>query len=627
MKGAGTIGQRFFFLDRGRVVFLTTALLLAFAISFVNGFHHPLEKSLLAREGLKYSPYSLVRDYDATNVIGPRIKDVLDGRLYVSDIDLYEYRTASAYWPPLPPLFFYPFSFFTHSVTTVVILTDFIVPPILFFLLATLLFFLLGRRKWMALCFAAIISLFPYAALYLPPSSFGGLKTLVNTLNPFASSAEAFFLTRRESFIPALIPFFSAIIAVLYGVITQRRVFLVLAGILVALNAYSYPFHFIYLGAALAIYFVLAAVERRTLLIKDLLIIAGTAFVALIPFLITQYQLHALPQYADITSRFGIEVGRGFRFWHAPRYIHLLLLAAIVYGVGKRKGRDRESLLVTSFLLAGIFVINMNMFLGYSVQSDHWVNRSILWGITFGYALVGFWILDFLIPRLRYFRRVVPIVGGLIIISLFMNGVRVQTARAKSDYHFRTIPASLDTAFTWLEDHTPTDSVVLTPSLITNYFIPVYTHNKIFAPRTLNTLAPESEIIERLLIAYHLFVVPRSHLEDILKDETSRDFSKDDLMQYELSGSTYLFAFKYKNQSLVTYTEGFADPLITEEVRRDILNQFDSFSCGQCLSRYRADYLFVGPYERLLSSVNFSDNPLLTLVYDTDGVKIYKFTR
>ena len=111
-------------------------LLIAIAVGFINSSYYHFTKYFAVNHGIKYyrSPLS---EYDLTNVIGPRIKQVLEGSALVSDTDTYEYRGLPPFWMPLSPLFYFPFKLFTRSIDTVLIVSDFIFPTVFF-----LLFFL-----------------------------------------------------------------------------------------------------------------------------------------------------------------------------------------------------------------------------------------------------------------------------------------------------------------------------------------------------------------------------------------------------------------------------------------------------------------------------------------------------
>ncbi len=600
-------------------------------IATVNSIQHYFSYSFLRADGKQYQVNSLIWGYDETNVIAPRIKEVLEGRLIASDIDLWEYKSAPAFWPPASPLFFAPFRLFTTSVQTVFIITDALVPMIIFLLLFGIYFFLFDKRKYVSLWCALFTSLYVTASLHLPPTSIEEIKVLIKQLLPLnvGTHLEATFLTRRESFIPTILPFLASFLFAYLTAIKQKRWCALLGGAFLALNAFSYPYHFIYATIGIGLFFVLSSRPRDLAQIRRYGWFILAAALCLIPFAWWQISLRALPQYQDVFSRFGTELGHAFRFDVWKEYVIYLALIGCVWKVDTDRLRKR---FVIALLITNIIVLNLQVILGFSVQTDHWFSREIFLSLFLAYAVVLVRGYDALQTRLPRIRKAVTVCAWLLILSLVIHGIQYSYLRSKTYYTYQTIPAALMEAFTWLSEHTPSDSVVVSPSLVTNSFIPVYTHNNIYIPRGLNTLAPDAEIFDRLFAVYAFFGMSEDRIRLILDPSLNNEYVtwsefEHGWEKYEKSGILYLLSVKYGSKEIGAYQYGRHNKFtLPDDVYQTLLATYRAYECSDCLNKYRADYLFYGPFERAIIDTNLSAYPDLTKVYDQGGVQIFQFT-
>lgn len=618
------------FVRGNNILFVGAILIVTIAVGAANGAGHFFTQKRLAETGQSYHPYSIIKDYDATNVIGPRIRDTLEGRVLVGEIDTFEYQDGPYFWPPITPSFYLPFAPFTDSAETAITVSDYLYSPIIFLLLLGL-FFVITKRKWPSLFFAGLFSLYPFFSIHIPPPDLSYFESFFNSLFPFTGNPEAQLLARRESFIPALIPFLGTVILFAFTLTKERYRYFVGAGILYALNAYVYPFHFLYLSVALGIFGLIVVLQKDWQVVKKLFIALGAALIALIPFFINYLQLQAIPYFEELLSRHGREEARAFRFSSLPRYAWLLILSTWIYLMSHVYRIQKIGWLVIALLLAGIAVLNMQLLLGFSVQSDHWLNRDIVWAQNIAYFMLGVWILDVLKRKVISSHFVYPVVGSILLISIFSTVLTAQYIRAEREYETRTMPKYLEVSLSWLDEHTTEGDVVMTPSFVTNYFIPLHTHNLIFVPRALNTLASEKEILDRLFITYLTFGVSDVYLADIIGPDkyTKERKRRESYNDYEKAGVLYLFALQYAPTTLNTYTKNTERKFrLPKERYDDILGTFNAYSCVDCGGRlktpYRVDYLYYGPQEKEIAVVDLNKKPYLKKVYDEHGVQIYK---
>ena len=166
-------------------------------------------------------------------------------------------------------------------------------------------------------------------------------------------------------------------------------------------------------------------------------------------------------------------------------------------------------------------------------------------------------------------------------------------------------------AYEWLNANTPNDSVVMTPSFITNVEIPIHTHNRIFLARAYQSLASDKEVINRLLITYKLFGVPAAYLYEMLET---------------YDGVFNLVTLKYFSRELDAFYKGgakYGGYTIPIAEKKKILNEYTFFNLPEKLP-YRLDYIFVGPREREMGIPEDAFHGMKKL-YEADGIIIYKW--
>ena len=602
----------------------------AVIVGFVNSSYYNFTGYFAAKNGLKYfrSPLS---QYDLSNVIAPRIKQVLEGRLVVSDTDTYEYRNVPPIWMPLSPLFYFPFTLFSASIDTTLRVSDTIFPIIFFFLFFILYYHVSNGKKWISFCFAVLTSLYPYYSIHIPPPNLDYLKIFLNSFNPLSDVFISHEIIRRESFAPGLITLFLGLIFSYLTVTKNSIKYAVTGGLFYALNAYTYPFHFLYLSASLGILFITLCFAKNKKAIINLLILFLSAAIFLIPFVLLQLQLRSLPQYQDVFQRFGVEVGNGFRWWHWQRYLWNTLLAILVLVIGKLIKKKNESYFIASLLLSTIPLMNMQLIFGYSVQTDHWPSRDFLWGLGLAYFFIAGALSQYLATKNRLWKFARLVVPPLLLVALAINTLKYNYAEAKKNYGLFTYPPTTIEMIEWLKKNTPADSVVMTPSLVNNYIIPLYTNDRIFIPKGLSSMAPEEEILERLFFTYKIYNVNNDYLGSIINPKADLNFAlKDDKFNFdgsEKNGVLYLFSDKYVKNGLTTYTvpTGLGFRSIPEEKYETILNNYNDFVFDRAnLKKYRVDFLLYGPQEKKITQVNLAAYPFLKKIYNRNGLEVYQ---
>lgn len=609
--------------------FIILLIICALAVGFLNVFSDLLKINSLANEGKEYYPF--IFGGDDTYVLGPRIREVLDGHLIVRDINTYEYKNYPSVWLPLPPLLYYPILKLTNNIVNTIIISNFLFPALIFLLLYCLAY-IITKKKFLSLFFACFFALHHEASIHFPPFVLWHLKNFIKILFPFdiGSNPVASFLTARESLIPCFPIFLAGIIFTYLNYKHDKKIYIVLMGVFYALNAYSYPFHFIYLSVAIFVLLIILCFQKQWHIIKRFILSFLVSLIVLIPFFIIQIQLRMLPQYYDIIGRQGLEKSHLFRASYWKEYVWYLLFSFSVFLWGLKTGRQKIAYFIISFILAGILVLNMQVVLGFNMQPSHWETRTIFLGLSLGW-LIAFWWLSEYFKKNNLTKNICIFLGGIIIISLITHSIHFQLNNNKESYSTYTIPEYMQESFDWLNNNTEIDSVVASPAFSTTTLIPMYTHNNLFVPFGINTIASEDEIIERLIITYKLFGVKREQLTKFLKPNLNKEYKEVDNMdrrmnQIEDSGMNYLFCYKYIGDDfdIDTRYAKIENNLgkIPQELYEKIMDKYDSFDLEKTLNQYRVDYLYLGPREKKISFADFIN---FEKVYSSKGVEIYKY--
>lgn len=606
--------------------FMILLVFCAVLVGFLNVFPDILTINKLAGEGKAYYPYSF--GMDETYVAGPRLREVLDGHLIVSDINIYEYKNYPPLWLPLPLLFQYPILKITSSVALTASITNFLFPALIFLLLFCL-GYVIAKRKFLSLFFALFFSLYHEASIHMPPFLMEHFKKVIKMFIPFnvGDNIVASVLTSRESFIPCLPILLLAIIFLYLNYKYDKKIYIVLFGLFYGLNAYTYPFHFIFLSSAIFVLVAILLIQKKWDIIKRFIFSFLISLLVMAPFFYIQIKLRLLPQYYDIIGRQGMEISHRFRFSYWKEYLWYLIVSWLVFWWGKKTNKQEIAFFITSFVLAGILVLNMQVIFGFNLQPRHWEVRTIFLGLSLAW-LVLFWQIE------KYFEKrrkkiFIAVIAVLICLSLTAHLIQAFWEQNKTQYQNYTIPEYMQKSFSWLGNNTEKESVVASPLFSTITLIPTYTHNNIFIPLGINSFAPEDEIIERLIINYKLFGVSREQLDNLLNPAIKHEYKNLDEMENRMSQvdntSLYLFCYKYVGDSFdldTRYAKNETNLEMPEDVYKKIMEKFDNFDIEKEKSKYRLDYLYLGPREKKISTADFSK---FEKIYDNQGVEIYRY--
>jgi hypothetical protein len=173
-----------------------------------------------------------------------------------------------------------------------------------------------------------------------------------------------------------------------------------------------------------------------------------------------------------------------------------------------------------------------------------------------------------------------------------------------------TLSREREEVFMWLNGNTFPHSVVATLSSDTNRELLLYTHNRVFIPNGLNTIASEKEIWDRAFRAAVLF--------DLDADEFARMIRGND-------SAYYLFSERFTDNSFDAafrsgWVRAFPDALIEEKT-----NVYASYAASDaCEIPYLLDYALVDARARMFGANTRALTECFERVYDTGVISIYK---
>jgi hypothetical protein len=597
-------------------------LVFAIALIFVGLVYsvlpHGVRYTTLEAQGERYIPLTQESYFDVMNVHGARYREMVDGNVFMSDVDTYEYKDGPSLWPPLSASLLAPFFMPFETIFPGMLITDLFF-PLLTFLAFFFVIFALTRSKWYALGAGYILMLFPVLPTLIPPTSLIELKMILAHFVPSLGGSTIPDLTylARESMIPGA-PFFILTLYFIYRAMresTEQKKIILAGGVFYGLLFYLYFFYWVFVTIFLGMLFLVLASTKRFSSAGRIVALTLVGGVVSLPFWINQYSISQLPNSFDLIERIGIEVGHGVKWFLWKSYALFAGMAAVSLWFGRRLGLAYQGWFLAALSVTGIISLNANVLTGFFPQSDHWNGRVFLItnGIIFSALLYYMYVLfERHFPQ-RYTNGVFAVIFFTIAVALTGNVVVAQVKYERENARYYTVSEELMSAYEWLNQNTPPDSVVMTPSIKTNVDIPAYTHNRIYLARAYTTLAQEKEILERMYYTYTLFGMGPEELYFMMDDS---------------HWVNYFLGAKYRYQSLDRYLKPDkyeeAERVLSEVLKARIINDFVVYHTSNKKPTYKLDYILVDNSDvehHVKTAENFND---IRKIYDKDGVMLYK---
>lgn len=615
------------------------AVLSAILLGLVYFLPNILNPLIQGRGGFgAYHPMSLeAPTLDEVAAYGSRLREVMDGHFADGDAYLAEYKNKPTMWGSdvmAVMLGAIPFIFGMKDPTPVYVFGDFFF-PILVFLAAYALFVSLAKNKLWSIFGALIFSAFPnisvFRSLFSP--AFYGVFTLERLFGVFE---RAFDSTLTRLFVPgfALIFFILFLLAVLRALNSKQEKSL--SGITAASLAFGFLFYiyFYYWAYATVLMVLLLALmlvfEKKKALITLKILLGGLA--VSLPYWIKVLNLRNNPLYDELSARVGLEASRAFRIESLDAYVLAIFLSATLIWLGRKRGEAAGGIFLAAALLSYIIVLNIQIVTGFNIQPDHWGSRVNVYVLSLGSVTAVFWLSDFLSKRFKKSNLLAsaPVVAAAVALFASM-ALSVQVRNSLVSANDYRIPEDLLVSYRWINGNTPKDSIFLSPSSKTVFYLPFFTHANVYAPPACYSLLPRDQIIDRFLEAYAYFGVPKDFLKKSLEANLGDGSNIDYARAAENDPIYMLFCDTYASYKPGGYIFGNSLRPFPPSVLEELLSRYEAQSASakkDTLSLgVRADYVFWGPHERLIGRIDPSRYGNLRLIFSQNLVEIYEILR
>lgn len=563
-----------------------------------------------------------LRDMDEGFAYGSRVREALDGDFHEGDPYLQEYKNMPNIWETNYAAAFFGFIMRAAGIRHVDILFslgDFVFPFILFFISFYLFFSIIKNRLYSFFSAFTMLSfpgIFTIAVKNLFNPNFYKTLSFENFLSLFQSIFNN-YLSRL--FAPGFyLIFMLFFIYCLYAAASRpNRKNIFLAGIFFGLLFYLYLYYWAFAFVLLIIFCAILLAMKCEAAVRAVCKIFILGIIISIPFWIKMYYLKTFPLYADYAARTGQVVGRHIRWASRDLYILIFILAIflIFYWVKKKQ---IIAPFIISLLLTYAAVLNLQLILGFNVQPDHWGSKIGIYLVSFS-ILVGIYLFADLFFQLRNGR----FLWLILIIFIGEMAVLSQVAvSAETKYTEYVLNKDVYGAAEWMNNNSENGSVVVTPSVYMNFVIPIITHNNIYLPSACRSMAGSGEIITRFQEINSVFNVREDYLKYNLGIFPPDKFNA---MIYSESYREFLFC------TVENFDKKIAESKLSQEKFVDNLLIRRKSPGGKKRERLRfyfgADYLFVGPKEKLISKFDSARYNNLNLVFHNNSVNIYKIIK
>lgn len=597
-----------------------TPIFFSLLVSLIFGLPHLLIPLFLG--GLNnYQPLTVnnvpLLTFEEAFTYGAQAREVCDGHPFSSDAHLFETKNLPSNFAPLPSLLAGGFGCLIGSIPWSFAIFDFILPPIIF-LVIYVLFSRITHQVHLSILAGILVLTTEQMFLFLPPLSLGMLGALWEILT--VSGKETAFLEFSRFPFPQL-AFLVLLLHLFFSLrALQDKKFwqIVPASLFFGLLFYTYFYYWTFALANITFLLLIFLNQRKSTEAKILLLILSLALLIAIPYLIRFSQFHSWAGAKDVLERMGLEQGRFRNLYRTAQYF---IFAFIFFKLLRKK--DLVFWFFFSLIVGGIISLNIQILTGYTLQSWHWTTRVIN-------PLVIMILVYLISQKLGEKSKFGKFATYSLIFIFVLRAFVLQFVSSKNSFEGYTLPKTTLESFTWLNQNTPPDTVIISPSFETNSLIPLFTHNNVFLPIGNVTIASNQQIIERFLITSKFFEINQNKLAENLsyRGNGLGDCKGDNCLVkfefWEKQAIIELFYMKYLNK-----TEDHNSWSTTYEMpsreQFEILEKYDKLLTDNNYPiNYKIDYLYYGPAEKKINPVDFKTRPRLKEVFQNKDISIFK---
>lgn len=564
----------------------------------------------LQSEGKPYVVMQLSHHMDELVQYMPRAREVYDGHFPPSDL------SQDGFYPSVFPavpsfLFSVLIRMFVGNIDKAYIAATAIFPALIFLATCAIVYSFTRNRIWsvfvgFAACFTVLFHGTPSAFF----SSVGFMNGVAKKFYPFvATILDRYPLARFDD--PMLTaPVFLAAFLLLWMLWRDRKTgYAIAGGLAYGLLIYTYLHYWAYLAVVIAVLFAYAWRHRAAdpVRFRALCIYIGIILLCAIPFLLNYHSFSALPGIADYVGRIGLERTRMPEIGQSigsAIFLHYIFYALVGYWAYRRwwSAERARAVFFLACIGAMFFVWNVQVITGFVPHPDHWTKPISIVLLLLLSALVGEFLYRKFSPR--------------ILASVLCGGVLLLTAKAVSNaYAISHPPPALAESYTfdrgvvdswaWMNDHISGEPRVISPSLETSYYLYSYTRARPYLPTAENTVMTQGNLEARYLVSNKLFGVSSDAMISGLHD-----------------GDNYRHAFLY----YIYYKKHGSDINdVPDEKIKELAGAYSRLAPRW--SSIPADYVYVGPNEKNITTHDFARDTDLQSVYRNASVEIFRIKR
>jgi hypothetical protein len=275
----------------------------------------------------------------------------------------------------------------------------------------------------------------------------------------------------------------------------------VASALLVYFNIYMWTFSIV---VVFTTYFAMLLYEEKiilSVLIKKMIRPIFIYIIILLPFFALSYSSYGQDGYQEYLNRFGVAHTRSMHILTVG-YIGLLIILHLL----RKKYKNKLLLIAISFVISLFLVKNIQVLLGYTVQTFHWSRDAAIPLMLF--------LLIFHLVQIKTSKKFVSILF-VIFFSLFQF-----SAFTYAEGNWKNHIASIEERglYDYLNKNTKTDDVIATPWSISSSVLN-YSKRKVYIPHAPVTFASSKEIISRLVDYYCAVNINSNNFEKLLSDK------------------------------------------------------------------------------------------------------------
>lgn len=527
----------------------------------------------------------------------PEVQEILEGKHWVSDTQLFEYKNK--YSPYIGETFpAYVMVFLTKifgSVSGAFVAADIIFPALAVLVVYTLLY-VWTRQSELSIVGSLISILFPRLVALLPYTQKMYKEIFVPETYPD-------FLFFSRNFHPQLsyVLYMMAVLLIWKAISGSKRFYVIVAGIFIGLQFYSYLFSWTSLSLGLIMFSICVLIKRDHRTIKKLFLMGVVAGIVASGYFISSFNFRFSEGGKDFFLRSS---SAAFDFIILTfRYIGFLILFSLFFPVRKYK---LKTFIISMWLVPVILPIVSQWLLGRNLEGDHWLQRFTMPWTIYGITVIA----GIFTERNRITNKWLKLLSTVSIIVILISAVRIQTYQSFQKADGFILNEQRKQLYGWINNNLSPDSVIASLDWETVGTLPAFTGGNNFAPIGIRSIAPTKELQERYLWLFSLYDVDHEFVRLMFTSPSTAGAG-------ELIPR--VFYFTYSNDKYLFDVPG----KVTDEVANDYLLIKSKVDNGAD-PPYRLDYVLVSSAEKNIIGEN-SRIFELEKVLENEKYALYKY--